>query len=200
MVNILKDLSNREKFNFVRVSLPEEQIYIFTLSLPQMQGQDLREMILLQIEEHIPLKATEVVFDYDTIQEDEKSTMVGVTAISIEVIEAYLSVFKQAGLTPLSFESEAQAITHSVVPRGEKSSVMVVDFGYTRTGISVSYNSNVLLATTLDLGGFNLTQMLAKNFSISFEKAEKMKRSYNLDATPNNKEIFHVLLNGILYS
>ncbi len=197
LVDILKDLRIKENLNFVRVSLPEEQIYIFVLSLPQLKGQDLREIILLQIEEHIPLKATEVIFDYDTIQENDKTTIVEVTAISVEVVESYLSVFNQAGLFPLSFESEAQAINRAVVPRNEIGSVMIVDFGYVSTGISFSYNGNILFSTTLDIGGFNLTQMLAKNFSLSFEEAEKMKRSYSFDNTLNAKEIFPVLLNGI---
>lgn len=193
----LKNFRKREKLKFIRVSLPEPLIYIFTLSLPQMQGQDLREIILLQIEEHIPLKANEVVFDYDTIKENKESTIVGVTAVSLEVIQSYLSVFKEAGLKPLSFESEAQAIARSVLPFEDKGSVMIVDFGYIRTGISIAYNGSVLLTTTLDLGGYNLTEMLAKNFNVSIEKAEKIKRTYNLDNELDAKEIFPVLLNGV---
>ncbi len=197
LIEILKNLKKKEKLDFVRVSLPEEQMYVFTLSLPQMNGQDLREMILLQIEEHIPLKANDVVFDYDTIKEDEKISIVEVVATPVGVIESYLSVFSQAGLVPLSFESESQAITRAVVPRGEKSSVMIVDFGYSRTGVSISQNGNVLLTTTLDIGGFNLTEMLAKNFSISFDKAEEMKRSYGLSNDSKVNDIFPVILNGI---
>jgi len=197
LTEILKDIKKKNKLKFVRVSLPEQQVYIFTLSLPQMQGQDLREVILLQLEEHIPLKANEVVFDYDTIKEDKDKTIVGVTAISLEVMQSYLSVFKEARLIPLSFESEAQAIARSVLPFGDEGSVMIVDFGYTHTGISIAYNGNTLLTTTLDLGGYNLTEMLSKNFDISFEEAEKMKVSYNLDTVSDAKEIFPVLLNGI---
>lgn len=197
LVDILKNLKKKEKLNFVRISLPEEQMYIFTLSLPQMHGEDLREIILLQIEEHIPLKAIEVVFDYDTLREDDKLTIVKVSAISTEVIESYLSVFSKAGLTPLSFESEAQAITRAVVPREDEDPVMIVDFGYTRTGVSISYKGNVLFTTTIDIGGFNLTEMLAKNFELSFEKAEEMKKSYGLSTTSEVNDIFPVILNGI---
>lgn len=197
LVEILKNIRIKEKLNFVRISLPEEQMYIFTLSLPQMHGEDLREIILLQIEEHIPLKAIDVVFDYDTLREDEKSTIVQVSAISEEIIESYLSVFKKAGLIPLSFESEAQAITRAVVPHGDKDPVMIVDFGYTRTGVSISHNGNVLFTTTLDIGGFNLTEMLAKNFSLSFQKAEEMKKSYSLSTTAEVNDIFPIILNGI---
>lgn len=197
LVDILKKLRDKNNLNYVRVSLPEEQVYIFTLSLPQMQGQDLREVILLQIEEYIPLKAANIVFDYDTIQENEKSTIVGVTAIPVDIIESYLSVFNKAGLIPLSFESEAQAITRAVFPYEEKDSVMVVDFGHTRTGVSISYNGNVLFTTTLDIGGSNLTQMIAKNFSISFEEAEEMKASYSHSSALKMQDIFPVILNGV---
>lgn len=197
LVNILKNIKSKEKINFVRVSLPEEQMYTFTLSLPQMNGQDLREMIYLQIEEYIPLKATEIVFDYETISEDDKATIVEVSAVPIDVIDIYLSVFKEAELVPISFEIEAQAIARAVIPREEKSTVMIVDFGYNRTGVSISYNRNVLFTTTLDIGGFDLTEMLAKNFSLSFEKAEEMKRSYGLSTVSGVNDIFPIILNGI---
>jgi type IV pilus assembly protein PilM len=197
LIDILKNIKKREKINFARISLPEEQMYVFTISLPQMNGQDLREMIYLQIEEYIPLKATEIIFDYDTLFEDDKSTIVEVSAIPKDVMEVYLRVFKEAGLTPVSFEIEAQAIARAVIPRGEKSTVMIVDFGYNRTGVSISHNGNILFTTTLDIGGFNLTEMLAKNFSLSFEKAEEMKRSYGLSTTAKVNDIFSIILNGI---
>lgn len=197
IIDILKKIRIKEKLHFIRVSLPEEQMYVFTLSLPKIQNQDLREMIYLQIEEHIPLKAVEVVFDYALILEDDKSIMIEVSAVSSEIIEMYLSIFKQAGLVPISFEIEAQAITRAVVPRGENSTVMVVDFGYNRTGVSISYNGNVLFTTTLDIGGFSLTEMLAKNFSLTFDKAEELKRSYGLSATSKDNDIFPIIINGI---
>lgn len=197
LIDILKEIKKREHLSFVRVSLPEEQMYIVTLSLPQMKAEALREAILLQIEEHIPLKASEISFDYDLVFEDDKTIVIEVVAVSIEVIEGYLSVFSRAGLTPLSFESEAQAIARAVIPNGEKSTTMIVDFGYNRTGVSITYNGNVLFTTTLDIGGVNLTEMLAKNFSLSFEEAEKMKKSYGLSNTSKVNKIFPVIINGI---
>lgn len=197
IINILKDIRIKEKLHFIRVSLPEEQMYVFILSLPKINNQDLREMIYLQLEEHIPLKAEEVVFDYDLILEDDKSLMIEVSAVSNEIIEMYLSIFKQAGLVPISFEIEAQAITRAVVPRGENSTVMVVDFGYNRTGVSISYNGHILFTTTLDIGGLSLTEMLAKNFSLTFEKAEELKRSYGLSSTAKDNDIFPIIINGV---
>lgn len=197
LVQILKILKEKEKFNFVRVSLPEEQMYLFTLSLPISHDDNIRDMILLQIEEHIPLKAIDTIFEYDIISKSEKNILVEVSAIASSMVDSYLSVFKKAGLTPISFELEAQAVARAVVPTDDKNPVMIVDFGDSKTGVSIVHEGRVFFTTTLDVGGVNLTNIIAKNFDISFEKAEEMKRSYGLDGISNIEDIFPVILNGI---
>ena len=197
LASILMELRNRLNLNFIRVSLPEEQMYLFTLSIPKTDDTNLKEMILLQIEEHVPLKAVDITFDYNILSQNEKSFIIEVVAIATLTIESYLSVFLKVGLTPLSFELEALAIARAVIPTGEKHPIMIVDFGNSRTGVSVVYDGKVLFTTTVDIGGVNLTNMIAKNFSLSFEKAEEMKRSYGLSGYSNIDDIFPIILNGI---
>jgi len=172
-------------------------MYLFTLSLPKSNEEDLRDIILLQIEEHIPLKAIDTVFEYDIISSSSTNVLVEVSAIATSTIEGYLSAFRSAGLSDLSFELEAQAIDRAVVPVLDKEPIMIVDFGDTRTGVSIVHDGKVFFTTTLDMGGINLTNMIAKNFSLSFEKAEEMKRSYGLDGISNIEDIFPIILNGI---
>jgi Tfp pilus assembly PilM family ATPase len=74
---------------------------------------------------------------------------------------------------------------------------MIVDFGDARTGVSISINGRVLLTTTLSIGGADLTNMIAKNFSLSFDEAEKMKHEYGLDKMSKAEDIFPAILNGI---
>jgi type IV pilus assembly protein PilM len=197
LVRILQSLAKRESLNFVRISLPEEQMYLFTLSLPKSTIGDLSEVILLQIEEHIPLKAIDTIFDYEIVAEKDQNIFVQVSAIAIATMESYLSVFKKAGLVPLSFELEAQAIARAVIPFNDPSPVMIVDFGSARTGASIAHNNKVFFTTTLDIGGVAITNMIAKNFNISTEEAEKMKLSYGLNSTSNADDIFPAILNGI---
>lgn len=197
LINILKKIKDKEHLSFIRVSLPEEQMYLFTLSLPKTNENDLRNMILLQMEEHIPLQAIDTIFDYEIVSSSDKNILVEVSAISGATLEGYLSVFEKAGLTPISFELEAQAIARAVISTLDIDPVMIVDFGDARTCISIVQGGRVLLTTTLDLGGLNLSKMIAKNFSLSFEEAEKMKSSYNLKTVIDTNEIFPVILNGL---
>ena len=201
MIRLLKKIKDKENLRFIRVSLPEEQMYLFTVSVPKTSAgtsnENLRDMILLQIEEYIPLKAPDAVFDYDVISEDNQNILIEVVAIANATIESYLSVFGRAGLVPLSFEIESQAIARAVIPSGETKPVMIVDFGDTRTGVSISRNGRVYLTTTLAIGGIDLTNMIAKSFSLSFEEAEKMKQDYGLNEGSKAQNIFTAILNGI---
>jgi type IV pilus assembly protein PilM len=197
LVEILTDLRKRQHLRFVRISLPEEQMYLFTLSLPKMKREAIRDTILLQLEEHIPLQAIDTTFDYDIVSLDEQTIFIEVLAIATTMIESYLSVFRASGLVPLSFELEAQAIARAVIPKGDPSPVMIIDFGAARTGVSIAHHGRVFFTTTLDIGGSNLTSMIAKNFSIPIEKAEELKRSHGLDGASGAGDIFPVILNGL---
>ncbi|MFA6251301.1 MAG: pilus assembly protein PilM [Candidatus Paceibacterota bacterium] len=197
LVGVLKQIKEKEKIHFIRVSLSEEQMYLFTLSVPASSNENLRDMILLQIEEYVPLKAPDVVFDFDIIKEDDKNTLIEVVAIANTTLESYLSVFEKAGLVPLSFEIDAQATARAIIPNGDDSPIMIVDFGDFRTGISVSSGGRIFLTTTLSLGGIDLTNMIAKNFSLSFPEAEKMKQEYGLNKVSKAGDIFPAILNGI---
>lgn len=195
LVKVLKDLKQKEKFKFVRVALPEEQIYLFTLSLPKIDGGDLQEMILLQLEDHIPLLATDTLFDYDILSETDTSFFVEVVAIDADTINTYLSVFKESDLVPVAFELEAQSIAESVIPRGEKDTVMIVDFGEARTGISVAVNGKVIFTSTFDMGGNVFTEMIAKNYGISFSEAEDKKIFFSNNNSEAGEDLFPITLN-----
>ena len=52
-------------------------------------------------------------------------------------MDVYLELFQGTGLTPLSFEIEADAIGRAVIPAGDKGTYMVMDFGKNRSGIYI---------------------------------------------------------------
>jgi type IV pilus assembly protein PilM len=197
LADVLRSLREREHLSFIRVSLPEEQMYLFNIVLPILPYNEIRETILLQIEEHIPIGADEAVFDYEVLKIFGEQMLVQVLATPISIIDSYLAVFRDAGLIPLSFEIEAQAIARAVCSPNDTSAVLIVDFGETRTGISIAYQDRVYFTSTFDMGGKRLTEMVAKNFGISFEAAEKMKRSYGLVGSGEQNELFAVILSGL---
>lgn len=197
MEEILSTLRKEEGVKSVRVSLPEEQVYLFRVTLDKKGLKNIKESIELVLEEHIPITAEDAVFDFDLIKEDENTAEVEVAVIQKNVIENYLSIFKNSGIEVQAFELEAQAISRAVIKKGDTDTYMIVDFGKKRTGISIVSRGIVMFASTLELGGSMLTEMIERNFGVSFEEAEKMKQEYGLSRNTANKEIFAVLLNSV---
>ena len=194
---ILISLRKEEGVRSVRVSLLEEQVYLFKLRLEKEGLVHVRESIELALEEHIPISAVDAIFDYEVISEDADSLEVQVATIQKNVIESYLDIFKNSGIKVQSFELEAQAISRAVVKRGDLGTYMIVDFGEKRTGIFIVSQGVVMFTSTLDVGGVMLSEMIAKNFKVGLEEAEKMKKEFGLERNTSNKEIFPVLLNSV---
>ncbi|MCX6752043.1 MAG: pilus assembly protein PilM [Candidatus Nomurabacteria bacterium] len=195
---ILLKLRSQSGIKSVRVSLPEEQIYLFKLRLEKLGLVNIRESIELVLEEHVPVAAEDAIFDYELLGEDAQSLELQVAVIPKNVIEDYLAVFKNANIRIQSFELEAQAISRAVIKKGNMGTYMIVDFGERRTGIFIVSRGVVMFTSTLDVGGMMLNEMIMKNFKVSFEEAEKMKRKYGLQRnTTANREIFSVLLNSV---
>ncbi|MEX2052078.1 MAG: pilus assembly protein PilM [Candidatus Paceibacterota bacterium] len=194
---VLTSLRKEEGIHSVRVSLPEEQVYLFSIRLEKAGLVSIREGIELALEEHIPIPAEDAIFDYEVTNEDEKTIYLEVAAIPKNVIEEYLSVFAHSAIFVNAFEIEAQAISRAVIKKGDMGTYMIVDFGEKRTGIFIISRGVVMFASTLDVGGVMLTNMIKKSFNVSYEEAEQMKKTYGLKRNAENKEIFAVLLNSV---
>ena len=197
MEEILSSLSKEEGIKSVRVSLPEEQVYLFQLKLEKTALKNVREGIELSLEEHIPIPAQDAIFDYELLDEDAQYIYLQVAAIPKNIIENYLLIFEKSFISVQSFELEAQAIARAVIKKGDLDTYMIVDFGEKRTGIFIVSRGVVMFTSTLDVGGVMLNNMIQKSFKISLEEAEKMKIEFGLKRNTPNKEIFAVLLNSV---
>lgn len=194
---ILISLKKDEKIKSVRVSLPEEQVYLFKLKLEKEGLENIREGIEFSLEEHVPIPVQDVVFDYDIVGEDSKNLFLEVAAIPKNIIDSYLLVFENSGISIQAFELEAQSLFRAVVKRGDLETYLLVDFGKKRTGVSIVSGGVLVFTSTVDIGGDVLTSVIQKSFKISFEEAEKMKQKYGLSHDSENKEVFSALLNGV---
>lgn len=197
MEEILSALRKENKVRAVRVSLPEEQVYLFNLSLDKKGLENIREGIELSLEEYVPIPAQEAVFDYDILSENEQTLELQVAVVPQNVVDSYLSVFKNSSILVKSFELEAQAICRTVVKKNDPETSMIIDFGEKRAGIFIVSNGIVVFTSTVEVGGATLTKIIQKSFNISFEEAEKIKREYGLQRNATNQEIFSVLLNSV---
>ena len=93
------------------------------------------------------------------------------------MIESYLAIFQDAQIKVQSFNLKRRR-WRAVVKKGDLETYMIVDFGEKRTGIFIVSRGVVMFTSTLDVGGVMLNEVIVKNFKVSAEEAEKMKKKY----------------------
>lgn len=195
--NELRALKEEINSEYVYVALPEEQAYVVKLQLPNIKASELRQSIELQLEEHVPLPASGVLFDYEVVREpqhEKDSFDLAVSVFPKQTVGDYLEVFSGAGITPLAFEVEAQAVVRSLVKRGDDHTTLVVDFGKTRSGFFVAAGKRVMLTSTIDqVGGELLTKAAQKNLGITYQEAEQLKTTRGLLQSADNKLLYALL-------
>jgi len=163
---ILAECKAKTGAEFIRVSLPEERAYLFETELKRSTPlSEMRSLLEFRLAENVPIAARDVFFDYTVLpfsSEKDRSMHVAVTAYAKETVQTYYEACLAAGLQPLAFEVEAQAMARSVIPSDMSGAVMLVDFGKTRTGIGVVYKNTLLYTSTIDMGGNQLSAALRK--------------------------------------
>lgn len=178
LVAVLQEFKLQTGAEYIRVSLPEERAYLFETEVRRnTPSKELRGLLEFRLEENVPISSNEVLFDYMVIPgtTDDNKAKVAVAAYARETIEKYHEACVAAGLRPVAFEVEAQAMARSVVPYDASGVVMLVDFGKTRTGIGIVYKGVLLYTSTVEIGGNQLSQALRKELGPDTAEAELTK-------------------------
>ncbi len=201
LTDVLKEFKQKTNAEFIRVSLPEERAYIFETELKKnVPTKEVSSLLEFRLEENVPISAREAIFDYQILSSNDKSQTVKVVvaAYQRETILQYYEVCRSAGLTPLSFEVEAQAMSRAVVPYDLKDTVMLVDFGKTRTGVGIVNDGVLLYTSTIDIGGGQLSQSLRKVVGdLAESELTKIKNTSGLIKGVDDGNVYEALISTI---
>lgn len=167
LVDILKRFRKANDLKYIRSILPEEKGYIFVAKLPQEARKDLRTAVEFIIEENVPVSLSEVVFDYDVLSrgEDGGDIWVSVSVVPEVAVNSYLEAYHGAGLSPLHFEMESQALARALVPRDSDQPTLLVHLGRSKIGFCIVDRGAVNFTSTLSIahaGPFSIKDLEGK--------------------------------------
>jgi type IV pilus assembly protein PilM len=194
LTSFLSDVHKAHKLTNVRIALPESQVYSVTLPIDAAVGNDIRASIELLLEDNIPLNVSEAIFDYHVLLSTETTIVVHVVAIARVTAESYLRVFTKAGMNPISFEVDSQAIVRALLPPHSTQSALIVDIGAERTGITIATANTAVYTTSLEFGGSTLVQALMKEQSLDIAAAHQ---ELHQGISPLRKDVFRVLASAL---
>lgn len=174
LVAALKEVKQRTKTEYVRLSLPEERAYLFETRIKTgTPFSQVRGLLEFRLEENVPIPVRDAYFDYEIypIRGVSNELGVSVTAYASSTINGYYEACQKAGFVPLSFEVEAAAIMRAVLPDGAPGTHMIIDFGKTRTGLGIVHNGVLMYTSTIDIGGKEFSSALRRQFGEKTEEA-----------------------------
>ncbi len=186
---LLKKAYGRHVVRGAIVSLPETRTFIKVISVKKPEKpEDIPRAIIAEAELHIPTPINDLYLDWQHLENPAavavgKPMNVTIGAAPKQVVDGYSTILEAAGLIPVAFEIEAQAIMRSVIPYGDDGTRArgIVDFGATRSSLIVYDKGTIQFTVSIPLSGDVVTQRIAETLKVDAAEAERTKRQCGVD-------------------
>jgi len=163
-------------------SLSGHSVIIKKIQVPAMAPDEIAESIQWEAEQYIPFDINDVRLDYIILSEGEleRETMeVLLVAVKRDKVNDYVSVISQSGRNPVIVDVDAFAvqnafeINYDVDPQQV---VALVNMGAGVTTINILSRGSTVFWRDMSVGGNQFTESLQREYSLSFDQAERLKR------------------------
>jgi type IV pilus assembly protein PilM len=176
----------------VLVALPGLHAFSRFIKLPPVDAAKIGMMVRMEAQQQIPFPIAEVNWDFQKIDKQYapgEEIEVGIFATRREVIEGYLRELTDATIQPGVVTIAPLAIYNFVKYNCEvgEGATVVLDIGSDHTDLVIIDGPKFWLRN-LRIAGNDITKALAERFKVSFEEAEKLKRTAS--KSEQSKKIF----------
>lgn len=171
----------KPKSHSAYVAMPAFIGLISLIEIPLMEESELQEAVRFEAHKYVPSSLDEVALSWEVIgthtaaDGTEKMEVLLVAALNKEV-SRYEHHIASVGLTLDFLELETFSIARSIVG-SEMGLTLVIDIGSRATNLILVENGLVKVSRNLDVGGRDITRVLADSLSITEERAKILKRS-----------------------
>lgn len=230
-VSLIKEVCKKAKTTTTKTvaALPVASVFSSIVSIPTIEEKDMVSAVRWEAKKIIPMPIEKMILDWKVLEKvgegskgqegaviqppasvnlttgKEKTRQILLTAADRDLVQKHVDIFKQAGLTLASLETEAFALVRSLVGN-DKSSVMIVDIGAEATNLSIVDQGIPYINRSIDLGGESITKRISEVLGVGLDQAEELK--YDLGASQKKgsynlsvpfQEFLTALINEINY-
>jgi len=162
-------------------------VIIKRITLPEISEDELSESINFEAEQYIPFDIEDVMLDFQILGLAEEEGMMDVLIVAVkrDKINEYVSVVKEAGLAPAVVDIDSFALEnmHELnYEFSEEANVALVDVGASMININIIKGGMSVFTRDSSVGGNLYTEALQREFSISFEDAERLKEEGQIES------------------
>ncbi len=168
------------KSPWVVASLPETKTFLKLIDI-ENTGETVSSVdVTYQAKKHLPYEIEDTYLDWQLITPDvlEKRNQVLIGAVPKTISDTYTTLLEDAGLHPISLETEAISIARSMITADKDytgQARAILDLGATRSNLIVYDNNSVQFSSSLNFSGEMVTLAIAQALKIDHAAAEKIK-------------------------
>lgn len=185
VVEAIKNLFSSQGIKAKDVALSvsgHSSVIIKRVTLPQMTEDELSDSIKFEAEQYIPFDIEDVNLDFQILgsQEGRNQMDVLIVAVKKSKINEYVSVVTEAGLNPVIVDVDAFALENMYEINYDISSeenVALVNVGASTININILRGGLSVFTRDSSIGSNLHTESIQKEFSISYEEAERLKHT-----------------------
>jgi len=181
----LRQFAQRNDVGFdpIIISVPSQSSFARFVTLPPVEAKRLPEIVKFEAAQQIPFDMSEVQWDYQLMSDpDSPEKKVGLFAIKNEIVNAAMEPLEREDLTVSYVQMASMALYNYLLfdrpdlVSSDKRATVVLNVGADSTDLVVCTASGVW-QRCITMGGNAFTNAIAETFKLSFEKAEKLKRT-----------------------
>jgi type IV pilus assembly protein PilM len=164
-------------------------VIIKRISLPKMSEDELNESIKFEAEQYIPFDIEDVNLDFQILSSTEADNQMDVLVVAVkkDKINEYVSVVKDAGLNPVIVDVDTFALENTFETNYDvtaEENIALVSVGASMINMNILKGGISVFTRDSSVGSNLLTEALQKEFTISYDNAEKLKRGETVEGIP----------------
>lgn len=160
-------------------TLPDYSTLFTWFELPLMTKEEIPEAVKYEARHHSPFPLSEVILDWQIIEQGEEKIKILLIIMPKEVVNQYQRISTMSQLNTQILEAEAFAFARSSIKEKDKT-IALVDIGEKTSTCSIIDNGVLKRSYSFDISGEELTEAVSKSFNINYKEAEELKKSYGL--------------------
>lgn len=186
-----------------------QQVILRPIRMAKLDAKDLNSSLRFHAKNYLPYSDEDAMIKgvilNDELEDDPTQMDVLLFAAPNEIIKNTQDVIRFSGLTPKAVEMEPSALglilQLSVEPEVYAKTVALIHMGASFTSINIYKGGMLKQSRSVRVAGNRFTEVIAQNFNINFDEAEKMKKEKSVirvekDATPvapTTMRIFNII-------
>jgi len=189
-------VAQKIKTKEVVLSVSGSSVIIKRISIADMTDEELAESIKWEAEQYIPFSIDDVNVDFQKLGPGaaEGQADVLLVAVKKDKINDYVNLVKDAGLEPVVVDVDAFALANmcELSYEVEAGITALLNIGASVMNINILRDGVSIFTRDITVGGNRYTEALQRDAGLTYEDAEKIKRSESVDGSDMDQ------LNGII--